>query len=53
MSLLNNGPADKLIDEIETEPALYNRNLKEYSDISLKRRLWLEVCEAVFEDWTT
>jgi hypothetical protein len=53
MSLLNNEPTDKLIDETETRPALYNKNLKEYSDISLKRRLWLEVCEAVFEDWAT
>jgi hypothetical protein len=51
MSLFNDEQTDKPIDETETRPALYNKNLKEYSDISLKRRLWLEVCEAVFEDW--
>jgi hypothetical protein len=52
MPLLNDDRTDKLIDEIETGPALDNRNLKGYSDISLKRRLWLEVCEAVFDAWT-
>jgi hypothetical protein len=39
MSLLNDEPTDKLIDETESRPDLYNKNLKEYSDISLKRRL--------------
>jgi hypothetical protein len=51
MLLLNDEQTDKLIDEIETRPALYNKNLKESSDINLKWRLWLEVCEAVFKDW--
>jgi hypothetical protein len=50
---LNNERTDKLIDGIETIPVLYNKNLKEYSDSSLKRRLRLEVCGAVFEDWIT
>jgi hypothetical protein len=48
MSLLNDERADKLIVETETGPALYNKNLKGYSDIGLKGR-----CEPVFEDWTT
>jgi hypothetical protein len=49
MSSLNDERIDKLIDEIETRPALYNKNLKEYSVINLMKRLWLEFCEAVFE----
>jgi hypothetical protein len=51
ISLLNDERTHKFIDETETRPALYNKNLKEYSDVNLKRRLWLEVCETVFEDW--
>jgi hypothetical protein len=48
MSLLNDERTDKLIHEAETRPALYNKNLKEYSDISLNRRLWLEVHMKIF-----
>lgn len=37
-----------LIQEIEMRPALYNKSLKEYSDINIKGRLWEEVCVKVF-----
>jgi hypothetical protein len=39
MSLLNDERTDKLIDEIGTRPALYNKNLKEYSELELERKL--------------
>lgn len=40
-----------LIEEIEKRPALYKKQLKEYSDINLKKELWEEVCEAVVPRW--
>ena len=51
MSLLSDQGIEKLIDEIKKWPALYNKTLKEYLDNNLKKRLWLEVCEVVIEDW--
>jgi len=42
---------ENLIGEIEKRPALYKKQLKEYSDINLKKKLWEEVCEAVIPDW--
>lgn len=41
----------KLIEEVEQRPALYKKSLKEYSDANVKKKLWLEVCEAVVVDW--
>ena len=41
-----------LITEIELRPALYDCSLKEYSDKSLKEKLWGEVCEAVEVEWS-
>ncbi|KAL4709974.1 hypothetical protein ACJJTC_003937 [Scirpophaga incertulas] len=32
-----------LIEEVEKRPALYDKKLKEYSDINVKRRLWSEI----------
>jgi hypothetical protein len=29
-------------------PALYKKELKDYSDIIVKKRLWEEVCEKLF-----
>nr|XP_034194212.1 uncharacterized protein LOC117610682 [Osmia lignaria] len=40
-----------LIEEIEKKPALYKKNLKEYSDVNQKKKLWLEVCEAIIPNW--
>ncbi|GAB6024049.1 hypothetical protein CHUAL_008769 [Chamberlinius hualienensis] len=42
---------EKLIEEVEIRPALYNKNLKEYTDTKLKKQLWEDVCEAVVYDW--
>ena len=41
-----------LITVIERSPALYDCSLKEYSDKSLKEKLWGEVCEAVEVEWS-
>lgn len=40
-----------LIMEVEKRPALYDFQLKEYSDKNVKEKLWTEVCEAVVRDW--
>ncbi|XP_065167385.1 uncharacterized protein [Atheta coriaria] len=40
-----------LIEEIEKRPALYKKQLKEYSDVNVKKKLWEEVCEAVVPSW--
>lgn len=37
-----------LIEEVEKRPALYAKNLKQYSDIILKRRLWDEIVLHLF-----
>lgn len=37
-----------LIEEIEKRPALYTKNLKQYSDQILKRRLWDEIVLHLF-----
>jgi hypothetical protein len=36
MPLLNEERTYKVIDEIETRPTLYNKNLKEYSELERK-----------------
>jgi hypothetical protein len=41
---------EKLI-EVEKQPALYLKSLKEYSDINHKKKLWEEVCTALNENW--
>lgn len=51
MALLVESSIVHLIEEIEKRPALYKKNLKEYSDANLKKKLWVEVCEAVVSDW--
>jgi len=38
---------ESFIEEIEKRPALYKKQLKEYSDINLKEKLWEEVCEVI------
>lgn len=40
-----------LIKEIEKRPALYNKQLKEYSDRNLKEKLWAEVSVQVIPNW--
>jgi len=36
--------SELLINEVEKRPALFNKNLKDYSDANLKSKLWKEVC---------
>lgn len=50
-SLIVESSIVKLIEEVEQRPALYKKSLKEYSDANVKKKLWLEVCEAVVVDW--
>jgi hypothetical protein len=52
MSLINDSLIETLIEEIEKRPALFKKNLKEYTDINLKKRLWEEVCETVVPEWS-
>lgn len=40
------------ISEIEKRPALYDIQLKEYSDRNLKTKLWPEIFEKYVENWT-
>ncbi|PZC77214.1 hypothetical protein B5X24_HaOG203621 [Helicoverpa armigera] len=41
-SLISESSIVTLIEEVEKRPALYKKNLKEYSDINVKKRLWEE-----------
>ncbi|CAI6356973.1 unnamed protein product [Macrosiphum euphorbiae] len=50
VSMLVETSIENLIEEIEKRPALYKKQLKEYSDINLKKKLWEEVCEVVIPD---
>lgn len=43
--------SDRLINEIEKRPALYNKELKEYSDRNVKEKLRAEVCLHVCQNW--
>lgn len=43
--------SDILISEVEKRPALYNKELKEYSDRNVKEKLWAEVCAQVIPNW--
>jgi len=36
--------SELLINEVEKRPALFNKNLKDYSNANLKSKLWEEVC---------
>ncbi|PNF26649.1 hypothetical protein B7P43_G06833 [Cryptotermes secundus] len=51
MTLLSDEGIEKLINGMEKRPALYNKTLKGYLDSNLKKKLLLEVYEAVLEDW--
>lgn len=41
-----------LIEEIRKRPVLWDRFSVEYNDRVTKMKLWEEVHEAVFDDWT-
>ncbi|XP_017477462.1 PREDICTED: uncharacterized protein LOC108367371 isoform X2 [Rhagoletis zephyria] len=41
----------KFIKIVESKPALYNKNLKEYSDRHTVARLWFEVCAELVPEW--
>ncbi|XP_030759040.1 uncharacterized protein LOC115884557 [Sitophilus oryzae] len=43
--------AEKLIQTIESKPALYNRAMREHSDRNTIKQLWNEVCEVMVENW--
>ncbi|KAL4100820.1 hypothetical protein QTP88_020849 [Uroleucon formosanum] len=51
MSMRIETSIENLIEVIEKRPALYKKQLKEYSDINLKKKLWEKVCEVVIPDW--
>lgn len=42
---------NRLIEEVEARPLLYNKNLKDYSDIIAKSNAWEEVCQQLFQVW--
>jgi hypothetical protein len=42
---------ETLIEEVEKRPAIYNKTLKEYANINIKKQLWEEVCTAVIPNW--
>ncbi|XP_050297251.1 uncharacterized protein LOC126736763 [Anthonomus grandis grandis] len=42
---------ERIIVEVEKRPALYNNELKEYSDKNAKEKLWTEVCANVIPKW--
>lgn len=50
-SLLLNEKIEELIDEVRKRPALYKKDLKQYSDINVKKKLWEEVCELLISNW--
>lgn len=50
-SLVANEKVEELIDEVQKRPALYKKDLKQYSDINVKKRLWEEVCEVLISNW--
>jgi hypothetical protein len=43
---------ETLIEEVEKRPAIYNKTLKEYENINIKKQLWGEVCAAVILNWS-
>lgn len=42
---------EMLISAVEKRPPLYDITSKEYSDRSIKQRLWGEVCQNMFTRW--
>lgn len=48
---MNMFDTEKFIVEIEQRPALYDVSCKEYSNKNIKAKCWVEVCEAMEEDW--
>jgi hypothetical protein len=42
---------EKLIQTVQSKPALYNVAMKELSDRNLVTELWNEVCETMEEHW--
>ncbi|CAG4981296.1 unnamed protein product [Parnassius apollo] len=50
-SLVANEKVEELIDEVQKRPALYKKDLKQYSDVNIKKKLWEEVCEVLISNW--
>ncbi|XP_005089367.1 uncharacterized protein LOC101847229 [Aplysia californica] len=42
---------EQFISLIEKKPVLYNKNSDEYADKDKKKKAWVEVCEAMIENW--
>ncbi|XP_030023470.1 uncharacterized protein LOC115442554 [Manduca sexta] len=42
---------DRFIELVEARPALYNKNVKEYADLSVKKKLWEEICKEIYSFW--
>lgn len=51
-TILSTIDSEQLIKEVEKRPALYNKQLKEYSDRSIREKMWGEVCLLVVPNWT-
>lgn len=43
--------SEQLIMEIEKRPALYKKDMPQYSNKNIKETLWKEVYEAVLPNW--
>ena len=44
--------SERLVTEVEKRPALYNKATPECSDKQCKENIWIEVCEAVVQNWS-
>lgn len=42
---------DKLIEAVQSRPALYDTKSKEYSDRNKKAKCWDEVGQEMYDDW--
>lgn len=42
---------DTFIGLIEKRPSLYMKNLKEYTDTNVRKKLWEEVCTEIVPNW--
>ncbi|KDR08446.1 hypothetical protein L798_01970 [Zootermopsis nevadensis] len=43
---------EELIEEVERRPTLYDKTIKDYANINVKRELWQEICSVVVPGWS-
>lgn len=43
--------SEKLIEAVRVRPAIYDRNLDEYSDRQVVSGLWVEICQSLVPSW--